>query len=88
MPNQFGFIILPLLFLYIKCGKLRKYIVEDRAIKSSQTCKVAQWIQQNILQELRGVVGGARTLPETVAHDLILQVFITNNTKKLTSHYQ
>ena len=26
------------------------------------------------------MVGGAQTLPETVAHDLILQVFITNNT--------
>ena len=49
-------------------------------IESSQTHKAAQQIQQNILQELPGVVGGARTLPETVAHDLILQVFITNNT--------
>ena len=57
-----------------------EYIVKDRVIESSQTRKAAQQIQQNILQELHGMVGGARTLPKTVAHDMILQVFIINNT--------
>ena len=63
------------LYLYIESEE--EYISEDRETEGSRTRKAAQRIQQNILQELRSVVGGARILPEDVAHELILQVFIT-----------
>ena len=67
------------MYLYIETEE--EYIAEDHEVESGRNCKAAQHIQQNILQELRGVVGGAQTLSEDVAHDLILQVFITvNNT--------
>ena len=53
-----------------------EYIVEDQDTESSQIHKKARHVQQNILHELQTVVGGAQTLPETVAQDLILQVHI------------
>ena len=53
-----------------------EYIAEDQDIESSRTRKAAQCIQQNILQELWTVVGEAQALPETVAQDLILQVYM------------
>ena len=40
------------------------------------TQKAAHRIQQNILQELRTMVGGAQTLLEMAAKDLILQVMM------------
>ena len=52
----------------------KEYIEEDRETETKHTQKATCRIQQNILQELRTVVGGAQTLSETAAKDLILQV--------------
>ena len=54
--------------------KAEEYIEEDQGMETKRTQKAACRIQQNILQELRTVVGGAQTLPEMAAKDLILQV--------------
>ena len=54
--------------------KAEEYIEEDQETETKRTKKSARRIQQNILQELRTVVGGARTLLELAAKDLILQV--------------
>ena len=43
-------------------------------METKRTQKSARQIQQNILQDLRTMVGGAQTLPEPAAKDLILQV--------------
>ena len=51
-----------------------EYIEEDQETETKHTQKSTHQIQQNILQELRTMVGGARTLPELAAKDLILQV--------------
>ena len=51
-----------------------EYIEEDQETETKCTQKSARRIQQNILQELGTMVGGACTLPEPAAKDLILQV--------------
>ena len=51
-----------------------EYIEEDRETETKHTHKSTHQIQQNILQELRPMVGGVQTLPEPAAKDLILQV--------------
>ena len=51
-----------------------EYIEEDQETETKCTQKSTRQIQQNILQELRTVVGGAQTLSEPAAKDLILQV--------------
>ena len=51
-----------------------EYIEKDRETETKRTQKSGHQIQQNILQELRTMVGGAQTLPELAAKDLILQV--------------
>ena len=56
--------------------EVEEYIEEDWETETKCTQKAAHHIQQNILQELRTVVGGAQTLPETAAKDLILQVMV------------
>ena len=51
-----------------------EYIAEDRDTEESQTHKSAQWVQQEILENLHNVVGGSGTIPEEATKGLILQV--------------
>ena len=53
-----------------------EYIEEMREVEIEQTNKAARWVQQNIMQELRTVIGGAQMLLENTAKNLILQVRI------------
>ena len=49
-----------------------EYIAEDWDTVTKWTYKATRRIQQNILQELQTMVGGAQTLPETAAKDLVM----------------
>ena len=53
-----------------------EYIEETREVEIERTNKAARWVQQNIMQELRTVIGGAQMLPENTMKDFILQVHI------------